>query len=78
MFNIDDVVQHRKTGKVGKIIGYGYQIANFSYVLTLKVEVSKNIPFQLIVEDITNEWCYWQGNTHRLFAQNLLFYPTAA
>ena len=61
MLNIGDRVQHKQTGSVGKIIGYGYQkITDSYYLTTLKVEVFKDTPVEPIIEDLFNQWQAWQ------------------
>ncbi len=37
MFKIGDLVQHKTTGKLGTIVGYGCRVLDRTYFLTLKV-----------------------------------------
>ncbi|MCG6138632.1 MAG: hypothetical protein MET45_29135 [Nostoc sp. LLA-1] len=59
MFNIDEYVRNPQTGQVGKIIGYGHEIINNVYALTLKVLIAEpdNCPKKLLVlEDTISAW----------------------
>lgn len=56
MFRIGDIVQHRATGKVGKVVGYGCRVSDRISFLTLKVKPFKGIYFQSPMEDSINEW----------------------
>jgi hypothetical protein len=61
MLNIGDRVQHKQTGRVGQIIGYGYQkITDSYYLTTLKVELFKDSPVKPTIEDLFNQWQAWQ------------------
>jgi hypothetical protein len=69
MFNLNQVVQHKKTGKVGKVIGYGYQTFENVYFLTIKVQLLKNLSTKPVVEDMINEWFSWQQDPERFWRQ---------
>jgi hypothetical protein len=69
MFNLNQVVQHKKTGKVGKVVGYGYKTSGNAYFLTLKVRLLKNLATKATIEDITNEWFSWQQDPQRFWQQ---------
>ncbi len=56
MFKIDDLVQHKTTGKIGKIVGYGCRECDRIYFMTLKVKPSKGHYFKPPIEDIMSEW----------------------
>jgi hypothetical protein len=56
MFNVDDRVEHKATGEVGKVIGYGHQIARNDYLTTIKVQIFKETSAKLIVEDLLSNW----------------------
>jgi hypothetical protein len=71
MFNLNQVVQHKKTGKVGKVIGYGYQTFENVYFLTIKVQLLKNFPTKPVVEDMINEWFSWQQDPERFWQKKL-------
>jgi hypothetical protein len=71
MFNLNQVVQHKKTGKVGKVIGYGYQTFENVYFLTIKVQLLKDISTKAIMEDLTNEWSSWQQDPKRFWRPKL-------
>ena len=61
MYTIDESVKHQETGKIGKVIGYGHQILNDVYTVTLKVIVveAANSPKRLFVlEDILSAWSH--------------------
>ncbi len=65
MFNVNDIVQHRRTGKIGKVIAYGCQLSESTYSLTLKVGGLKNVPIQPITEDTIDKWSSWQKDSQR-------------
>ncbi len=61
MYTIDERVKHQETGNIGKVIGYGHQILNNVYTVTLKVIVveSANSSKRLFVlEDILSAWSH--------------------
>lgn len=41
MFSIGEQVFSRKTGNTGKVIGYGHEVIDSGYTLTLKVLIAK-------------------------------------
>lgn len=53
MISIGDFVQNQKTGRLGKVIGYGHQIFNNVYETTLKVKLEDN---HEIAEDLFSAW----------------------
>jgi len=53
MISIGDFVQNQKTGRLGKVIGYGHQILNNVYETTLKVQLEDNCE---IAEDLFSAW----------------------
>jgi len=61
MFSIDEPVINQKTGQLGKVIGYGHQIINNVYTVTLKVLVAEpaNANKVLVVEDTISAWNHW-------------------
>ena len=61
MFSIDEPVINQKTGQLGKVIGYGHQIINNVYTVTLKVLVAEpaNANKVLVVEDAISAWNHW-------------------
>ncbi|MEY2833074.1 MAG: hypothetical protein RLZZ574_2333 [Cyanobacteriota bacterium] len=56
MFKISDLVQHKITGTVGRVFGYGCQVSGRIYFMTLKVKPLKGRSFQAYVEDKMDEW----------------------
>ena len=58
MQNIGDFVIHRKTRRIGKVIGYGHQIVDAVYQPTLIVRNIKGMGLnrKKIVEDLTTAW----------------------
>ncbi|MEJ6482231.1 hypothetical protein N0Y54_13015 [Nostoc punctiforme UO1] len=59
MFNIDEYVLNPRTGQVGKVIGYGHEIINNVYTITLKVLIAKTANSSnriLVLEDIVSAW----------------------
>ncbi|MBW4568531.1 MAG: hypothetical protein KME31_11020 [Tolypothrix carrinoi HA7290-LM1] len=60
MFTIDEPVINQKTGQLGKVIGYGHQIINNVYTVTLKVLVAEPAANKvLVVEDAIHAWDHW-------------------
>jgi hypothetical protein len=58
MLNVEDYAVHRKTGWVGKVIGYGHLMLNDTYLPTLKVHLLKgsgSAPGS-IIEDLSSAW----------------------
>ncbi|MBD2090010.1 hypothetical protein H6F67_09110 [Microcoleus sp. FACHB-1515] len=53
MISIGDFVQNQKTGRLGRVIGYGHQILNNVYETTLKVQLEDN---HEIAEDLFSAW----------------------
>jgi hypothetical protein len=62
MFNIGDRVQHKKTGEVGIVIGYGHQFINDFYFTTITVKLLNPTVTESIVEDLYTQWCAWQND----------------
>ena len=56
MFKISDLVQHKVTGAVGRVFGYGCQVSGRIYFMTLKVKPLKGRSFQAYVEDKMDKW----------------------
>ena len=59
MFNINEYVKHDKTGKVGKVTGYGHELIDNVYTATVKVLISEpaNSLKQLdVIEDVISAW----------------------
>jgi hypothetical protein len=69
MFNLNQVVQHKRTGKVGKVIGYGHQTFENVDFLTIKVRLLKNLSPKPVVEDMTKEWFFWQQDPEKFWQQ---------
>lgn len=63
MFKVGDLVQHKTTGKIGKIVGYGYRLADSIYFMTLKVKPLKGHCFRSPIEDAMNEWRFVRSNS---------------
>ncbi|BAY64168.1 hypothetical protein NIES22_42630 [Calothrix brevissima NIES-22] len=62
MFTLEDNVINQETGQLGKVIGYGHQIVNNVYTVTLKVLVSDNGNSRkrvYVVEDKISAWSPW-------------------
>ncbi len=62
MFSIDERVINEKTGQLGKLIGYGHEIINNVYTVTLKVLIAESVnPLNkvFVVEDIISAWKPW-------------------
>ncbi|MEN9520856.1 MAG: hypothetical protein RLZZ381_3444 [Cyanobacteriota bacterium] len=71
MFNINQVVQHKKTGKVGKVIGYGYQTFENVDFLTIKVRLLKSLSTKPVVEDMSKEWFSWQQDPENFWQRKI-------
>ena len=56
MFKVGDLVQHKTTGKIGKVVGYGCRVFDVSYLMTLKVKPVKGNFFKAPIEDLMNQW----------------------
>jgi hypothetical protein len=60
MFNIDEYVFNQETGKLGKVIGYGHQLINNVYTVTLKVLIDEGATNSQnkvsVVEDVISAW----------------------
>jgi hypothetical protein len=59
MFNVGDYVLHQKTGRQGKVVGYGHQILNSGYETTLKVLVAESETLKkrgFVEEDLHSAW----------------------
>ncbi|GAB4231966.1 MAG: hypothetical protein Kow0049_14570 [Stanieria sp.] len=63
MFNISDRVQHKTTGEVGIVIGYGHQIVNDFYLTTIIVRLLNPSVTESIVEDLYTDWLAWEDDT---------------
>ena len=61
MYTINEPVINQQTGQVGKVIGYGHEIINNVYTVTLKVLIteSANANKIFVVEDIISAWNSW-------------------
>lgn len=69
MFNLNQVVQHEKTGKVGKVIGYRYQTRKNVDFLTAKVRLVKNLSSKSVIENMNKEWFSWQQDPKKFWQQ---------
>ncbi len=59
MFNVGDYVFHSKTGRFGKVIGFGHEMLNRVYETTLQVLVvdsRSGYRTSLVEEDLHSEW----------------------
>jgi hypothetical protein len=59
MFTIDEYVLNSQTGQLGKVIGYGHQIINNVYTVTLQVLITETANSQkrlFVLEDIISAW----------------------
>jgi hypothetical protein len=54
MISIGDWVQNQRTGRLGKVIGYGHQMLNNVYETTLKVQLDGS--HSEIAEDLFSAW----------------------
>lgn len=59
MFSIGEQVFNRKTGNIGKVIGYGHEVLDIGYTPTLKVLIArvKNSGSRgAVEEDLYSNW----------------------
>ncbi len=59
MFNVGDYVFHSKTGRFGKVIGFGHEMLDRVYETTLQVLVvdsRSGYRTSLVEEDLHSEW----------------------
>jgi hypothetical protein len=78
MFNIGDRVQHKATGQIGTVIGYGHQIVNDFYLTTIIVRLLNPTETESIVEDLYTDWLPWENDTLPKTDRNLSNYVCAA
>ena len=63
MFKIGDIVLHKTTGRIGKIVGYGHRLGDRIYFTTLKVELLKSdYLWQPTIEDKIDKWRFVRLN----------------
>jgi hypothetical protein len=74
MFNIGDRVKHKQNGRVGKVIGYGFEMVDGYYLTTLEVQVG-DIGIKSAIEDLFNKWSLCQ-ETGEFSGSNLLLNTT--
>ena len=58
MFNLSDRVQHKQTGDVGIVVGYGYRLVDNNYWTTVKVKIISSNSTKTILEDLFSEWLF--------------------
>jgi hypothetical protein len=75
MFSIGDRVQHKQNGKVGKVIGYGFEMVDGYYLTTLEVQVGDRVGIKSAIEDLFNKWSLCQETGDRI-GSNLLLNTT--
>jgi hypothetical protein len=59
MIIVNDYAFHQKTGLIGRVIGYGHQLVNDTYSLTLKVlvrESDREDKKYVVMEDEVSTW----------------------
>ncbi len=59
MLIVNDKAFHQRTGKMGRVIGYGHQMVNGYELRTLKVRVNEGLAaheMHSIVEDLASRW----------------------
>lgn len=62
MFSIGEYVLHKKTGRIGKVIGYGHEILNDVYTTTVQVLVDyaeATGKRRIVEEDLYSAWVKW-------------------
>ncbi len=76
MFTIDEYVINQKTGQVGKVVGYGHEIINNVYTVTLKVLVTETVDSAkriCLVEDKISAWnrCSMASDSHLIISNKV-------
>jgi hypothetical protein len=66
MFNLSDRVQHKLTGDVGVVVGYGHRIVDHQYITTVKVRLTRANSIKLMVEDLFSKWRFCQEDDEGL------------
>lgn len=61
MVGIEQFVRHKKTNKLGKVLGYGHKIVGEAYLTTLKVKLLKEKLSESLIEDIYTAWIPCEG-----------------
>jgi hypothetical protein len=64
MFSIGDLVQNQRTGNIGKVVGYGYEIFEGTHSTTLKVLIrlaNNSRKKKVIEEDVYLAWVKYSG-----------------
>jgi len=59
MLTVDDYAVHCRTGLAGRVVGYGHQVINDAYLLTLKVLVTEATELgskHSVREDLLTKW----------------------
>jgi hypothetical protein len=59
MFSIGEQVFNQNTGNIGKVIGYGHEVLDSGYTLTLKVLIAKvknSGRRKAVEEDLYSNW----------------------
>lgn len=59
MLIVNDYAFHPRSGRSGRVIGYGSQMINDSYLPTLKVLVNEQSQIgkrHLVMEDLVSKW----------------------
>jgi hypothetical protein len=58
MFQIGEHVLHQKTGQIGAVSGYGYQLLNGTAMTTIKVLTTQagEVSRHQFVEDVHSAW----------------------
>jgi len=58
MFNLDDYVSHKLSGYIGKVVAYGHQMVDGTYLPTIRVRIHNHLTTSqlMFVEDIVGLW----------------------
>ena len=72
MIDLDSYVRHKRTYKLGKVLGYGYKIVDQVYLTTLKVELLEQGALEGFTEDVYTEWI--PCKTERMQADSRLLF----
>ncbi|VEP11411.1 hypothetical protein H1P_1030010 [Hyella patelloides LEGE 07179] len=78
MFKVGDIVQHKVTGKLGTVVGYGCRVLDRTYCLTLKVKPLKGFYFRSPIEDTISKWRFVPLGSPQLFDRGSLKHKLVA
>lgn len=66
ILNLNDRVQHKQTGDVGIVVGYGYCLVDNNYWMTIKVKLISSNSTKAILEDLSSQWLLCKNKDENL------------